>query len=206
MSSSYNEGFTENDSGVPLSQHYASIDGFSYDFDVDVTVRMVVKDRAMWHYVDDGETVELFVTFNEGFQGIPYGYFGCSSSGNDSGERDFEVSNHVYNIQNMEIKFCSKILRRLRLQIVFCPLQVDIAGQKIHLKPLMCFPLKHCTMFKATAVISSSPGNTLEPGQPVPFNLQYKKIGCDAFYDVIEVTEPNIPVYYRKFMCSVRWL
>ena len=88
MSLSINNGSTERDSGIPLSQGHSYVHGLGNDFHGDVSVSMVVQNRPMWHYVDDGETVELFVTFNEGIKGMPYN---GSSHDNDDGEWDYEV-------------------------------------------------------------------------------------------------------------------
>ena len=57
-------------------------------------------------------------------------------------------------------------------------------------------------MFKATAVITSSTDNTLVSGQPVPFRLQYRKDDMAPPTEVFEVTDPNLPVYYRKYICE----
>ena len=43
----------------------------------DVVVRMAVPNRPMWHFIDDGEVVELYVTFAEGVVGIPWDGEGC---------------------------------------------------------------------------------------------------------------------------------
>lgn len=64
----------------------------------------------------------------------------------------------------------------------------------------MCFDRRK--MFKATAVITSSTDNTLVSGQPVPFRLQYRKNEMAPPTEVFEVTDPNLPVYYRKYICE----
>ena len=53
-------------------------------------------------------------------------------------------------------------------------------------------------MFKATVTLTSS--QNLQPGQPVPFNLQYEKTGDPEVKEITEVTEPNMPVLYRKLV------
>ena len=67
MSSSY--GATT--SAQALSQDFVvdGFGGFDGDIDRDVVVRMAVPNRPMWHFVDDGEDVELYVTFAEGVEG-----------------------------------------------------------------------------------------------------------------------------------------
>ncbi len=81
---------------------------------------------------------------------------------------------------------------------------MDLAGKPVPLKPLICFKAKHSTMFKATNTVTSTQSNGLQAGQPVPFDLQYQKGHEEPVYRVTEVTEPNIPVYYRKLL-SVRY-
>jgi hypothetical protein len=72
MTSSY--GATTSQHGQMLTPEFSvAVDGLG-DFDVevirDVTVRMAVPNRSMWHFVDDGEEVELYVTFAEGVEGV----------------------------------------------------------------------------------------------------------------------------------------
>ena len=55
-------------------------------------------------------------------------------------------------------------------------------------------------MFKATNTVTSTQSNELQAGQPVRFSLQYKKEEEEAVHEVTDVTEPNIPVYYRKLL------
>lgn len=54
-------------------------------------------------------------------------------------------------------------------------------------------------MFKATSIVKSEHGH-LQPGQPVPFSLQYKKNETNEVKEINEVTDPNLPVYYRKLV------
>lgn len=62
--------------GVSTRPDYRIIDGMEEPTDCeqakDVVVRMAVPKRPMLHCVDDGEEVELYVTFAEGVLGIPY--------------------------------------------------------------------------------------------------------------------------------------
>ncbi|XP_028410100.1 uncharacterized protein LOC114532723 [Dendronephthya gigantea] len=119
-----------------------------------VIVRMAVPNRPMWHFIDEGEKVELYVTFPKGVVGIMY-------EGGD-------VRNPVY--------------------------ELDLAGNKVALEPLLCIKDTHCTMFKATSIVTAAKGR-VTPGKPVPFSLQYYKDGklCEA----TEVTPPNMSVYYE---------
>jgi hypothetical protein len=78
---------------------------------------------------------------------------------------------------------------------------VDLAGEAVLLKPLVCFKSRHATMFKATSTVTSTQRHSLEAGKPVPFSLQYKK--GETYDEISEVTEPNVPVYYRKFISMI---
>ena len=158
MSSSY--GATSSANAQALSQDFA-VDGFDDSDGVihrDVVVRMAVPNRPMCHLVDDGEDVELYVTFAEGVEG--------ERAGHSSGQDDNEVS-----------------------------YKVDLAGEPVLLKPVVCFKCRHSTMYKATATVTSTQNRHLSPGEPVPFSLQYHK--GDTVGEVCEVTDPNMPVYYQ---------
>ena len=60
-------GAIENDGAHRLNQDFV-VDGFEGE---DVVVRMAVPNRPLWHFVDDGEEVELYVTFARDVVGIP---------------------------------------------------------------------------------------------------------------------------------------
>jgi hypothetical protein len=65
----------------------------------------------------------------------------------------------------------------------------------------MSFKTNHSTMFKATCKVTSTRSDALQAGQPVPFSLLYKKAETgETVYEVKEVTDPNMPVYYRKLL------
>lgn len=88
MESSF--GTRESVNAQRLNQDFVVVDGCSDPTnvqDVDVVVRMAVPDRPMWHFIDEGEEVELYVTFADGVVGIP-----CTNRhGEDDGEYSYKV-------------------------------------------------------------------------------------------------------------------
>ena len=65
-------GTMDNGGGRSLNQDYfVDVDGC--ECGEQVVVRMAVPNRPLWHFVDDGEEIELYVTFPDGVSGIPEG-------------------------------------------------------------------------------------------------------------------------------------
>lgn len=85
MMSSY--GTMEDDGGQRLTQdYYVDVDGC--ECTGHVVVRMAVPNRPLWHFVDDGEKVELYVTFPDNVSGMP----DRNMDGHDDEELTYEVN------------------------------------------------------------------------------------------------------------------
>ena len=81
-------GAMENGGGQRLSQnYYVNVDGSGCDCTGHVVVRMAVPNHPLWHFADDGEEVELYVTFPDDVTGIP--------DGNKNSEIDSELAYEV---------------------------------------------------------------------------------------------------------------
>ena len=63
----------ENGGGERSSQNcYVNVGGSGFDCTGDVVVRMAVPNHPLSHFADDGEEVELYVTFPDDVSGVPY--------------------------------------------------------------------------------------------------------------------------------------